>query len=358
MLLYTTSLLDKILTPNVEIIIVGNNSNSSELDLNLSSRFRYIKFNQSLLYSKAVNAGVDEANGEIITLCDQDIFGYADWYTPLLEKLLSSDSIGAVSSKLINPSNNRIIDFGIEYSKYRIVHPFRGLKYDHPLTLKDRIVTSSTRAILMMRKEIYKRVGGMDLDMPYCCSDCDIGIKIGKLGLENWVVSNSIAFHRGSSSSKNGKHSSFSHLQNDSRSMFWAKNYGMALPSIDKVIEESCKFIMSKNALESLYYFINLSTLSEYEWYADCMKNIAGIEFCDIHSYPNQSNPYLTPIQIYDEVPYTFMNVEIPIIYFVDCFTSLQNNIIWARMRNIKKDLVLDCHGNLQYLGDIIDGNC
>ena len=50
------------------------------------------------------------------------------------------------------------------------------------------------------------------------------------------------------------------------------------------------------------------------------------------------------------------MNVPIPIIYFVDYFPSLENNQIWAHMRNIKKDLVLDSHGNLVRLDDIIFG--
>lgn len=358
MLLYTTSLLNKILPADVEIIIVGNNDNASELDVTLSDRFTYIKYNQSLLYSKTVNSGVDIAHGEIITLCDQDIFGYEDWYTPLLNKLLSSACIGSVSSKLLNPIDNRIIEFGIEYAKYRIVHPFRGLKCDHPLVSKDHIVTSSTSAILMMRKDLYKKVGGMDTDMPYCCSDCDIGIKIGKLGLENWIVSDSIAYHRGSTSSKNGKFSSFSHLQDDSRSMFWAKNYDTITPTIDKIIKESCEFFIEKNTLEPMYYFINLSTLGEYEWYANCLKQSTGIQYCDIYSYPRNGTYYLNPLQIYDEVPYTFMNVEIPIIYFVDYFPALQSNKIWVRMRDLKKDLVLDCHGNLQYLQDIIEEKC
>lgn len=358
MLLYTTSLLDKILPTDVEIIIVGNNANISELDVNMPDRFTYIKYNQSLLYSKTVNMGVDIAHGEIITLCDQDIFGYEDWYTPLLNKLLSSDSIGSVSSKLLSPIDNRIIEFGIEYAKYRIVHPFRGLRCNHPLVSKDRIVTSSTSAILMMRKELYKKVGGMDTDMPYCCSDCDIGIKIGRQGLENWVVSDSVAYHRGSTSSKNGKFSSFSHLQDDSRSMFWAKNYDTITPTINKIIKESCEFFMENNTLDPMYYFINLSTLGEYEWYADCLKESAKIQYCDIYSYPRNATYYLNPIQIYDEIPYTFMNVEIPIIYFVDYFPALQSNKIWARMRNLEKDLVLDCHGNFQFLKDIIEKNC
>lgn len=354
MLLYTTDLLSRIIPTEVEIIVVGNNNNLNELEVDLPDRFIYLKYSKSMLYSQTVNEGVAHASGEIITLCDQDIYSFEDWYAPLLQKILSSDKIGSVSSKLINPINNRIIDFGIEYSTYRIVHPMRGLDQNHPLALADRQVTSTTSAILMMRKETYERVGGMDLDMPYCCSDCDIGIKIGKLGLENWVVANSTAYHRGSSSFKNGKSSSFSHLKNDSICMFWAKNYGFLKPTVNSVIYMFVQYIKKIVTLEPLYFFINLSSLREYEWYASCLKDSAGFEYSDIYTYPQNLPHYSDFIQIYDELPYTFMNVNIPLIYFVDYAPSLQNNVIWSRMRNIQKDIVLDCHGNIVFLKDII----
>ena len=356
MLLYTTELLNRIVPEDVEIIIVGNNDDVNELNIELSNRFTYLKFEKSLLYSETVNRGVNASHGEIITLCDQDIFSYQDWYTPLLNKLLSDGHIGSVSSKLINPINNRIIDFGIEYSQYRILHPFRGQKYTHPLVQKDYKVTSTTSATLMLRKETYQKVGGMDLDMPYCCSDCDIGIKISKLGLENWVVASSIAYHRGSSSVKNGKSTSFSYLRNDSTSMFWAKNYQNIQPSIGDTIFYSLNYIKIQIVLEPLYYFVNLSSLREYEWYATFLAQNTPFDICDIHSYPQNLVHYSSMIQLYDELPYTFMNVNIPIVYFVDYFPSLENNIIWSHMRNIKKDLVLDSNGNLIRLEEIILG--
>lgn len=358
MLLYTTKLLERIIPDSVEIIVVGNNDNANELDVDLPPRIKYLQYNKSMLYSKTVNIGVDAAKGEIITLCDQDIFGYKDWYRPLLNKLLSSNKVGSVSSKLINPINNRIIDFGIEYSKYRIVHPFRGRKADSPLVCQDYKVTSTTSATLMTWKSIYNDVGGMDLDMPYCCSDCDIGLKIGKNGLNNWVVSNSLAYHRGSSSNKNGKSSSFSHLKHDSECMFWAKNFSTIEPTIQATLFYCIEYLKHHINFESMYYFINLSSLNEYEWYASYLESIMSIEICDIHSYPQNSSHYSLPIQIYDEIPYTFMNVNVPIIYFVDYFPSLENNYIWSKMRNIKKDLVLDSHANVVKLEDIIFRKC
>ena len=109
MLLYTTELLNKIIPKDVEIIVVGNNNNIDELNVTLPDRFTYIKYDKSLLYSETVNRGVNIAQGEIITLCDQDIFSYQDWYSPLLNKLLSNERIGSVISKLLNPINNRHI---------------------------------------------------------------------------------------------------------------------------------------------------------------------------------------------------------------------------------------------------------
>lgn len=115
-------------------------------------------------------------------------------------------------------------------------------------------------------------------------------------------------------------------------------------------------YIKQLYSFEPMYYFINLSSLREYEWYASCLKNETGIEYCDIHSYPQKQPHYSNLIQIYDELPYTFMNVSVPIIYFVDYISVLQDNIIWSRMRDIHKDLVMDCHGSLVFLDDIITG--
>ena len=303
MLLYMLDLLNKSVPSDVEIIVVGNNNDSSALDFNLSERYNFIKVYESLLYSKTANLGVAKARGDIITLCDQDIFCYNDWYTPLLNKLLSSQKIGSVSSKLINPTNNRVLDFGIAFSKYRILHPLRGTHKDYLFSQQDRIVQSVVSAVIMMRKDTYVKVGGMDIDMPYCCSDCDIGIKINQLGLENWVVASSEVYHKGSSSAKNSKSSSFDYLRSDSYSMFYAKNYRRMYTDIDAWTKKIIKDFKTSHSILPMYNFINLSTSNEYLWYANITKKALDIEISDIYSFPIHIRNSRS-IQLYDELPY------------------------------------------------------
>lgn len=66
MLLYTTELLNRIVPEDVEIIIVGNNDDVNELNIELSNRFTYLKFEKSLLYSETVNRGVNASHGELL----------------------------------------------------------------------------------------------------------------------------------------------------------------------------------------------------------------------------------------------------------------------------------------------------
>ncbi|MCM1023472.1 MAG: glycosyltransferase [Prevotella sp.] len=359
MLQYTTAQIEKIVDTDVEIIVIGNNNNAEELDVKLSPRIKFIKIEESMLYSRTVNLGVDIAKGDIITLCDQDIFSFSDWYTPLIKKLQDNRKIGAVSSKLINPSNNRIIDFGIEYSHKRIVHTLRGHKSNYPLALYDRPVTSSTSAILTTYKSLYQKIGGMDIDMPYCCSDCDIGFKIFANGYENWVVADSIAFHRGSSSEFNGKKQSFEYLREESHIMFWRKNANNPLlPTVGRDIKNSVDYILKCGIIKPLYTFINLSSFSEYEWYKDEFVKYSGSDVSDIHTYKSGQSNYRNTIQIYDVIPYYFMNYTTPLVYFVDYFPSLKENEIWKNMRNTQYDLVFDASGNIVPLDDIINGFC
>lgn len=346
MLYYVLKLLIDTIPQNVEIIVIANNSDMRQIEIEYNdSRVQIYKIQKSLLYSEAMNIGVSYSTGEIITMFDQDVFCFGNWYELLLNKLLSSEQIGAVSPKLINPTNNRIIDFGIAYSPQNILHPTRGLPFNHPNTLTDRKVLSACGAVMMTYKSLYNKVGGMDKSMPYICCDCDYGIQIYKEGYETWIVADAYVYHKGSSSSRNTKISEYSYLRGDSKAMFFAKNYNSLIFDMQDCMLEFGEFYKKNHTLHKLYYIYNLSSFHDSEYFINAICKALDIEYYDIYSYNiGCRNPI--QLQLYDYIPMSHLDISEPFIYLVDSITSLSNNVMWWKLRNCQDDIIVDVNGN------------
>lgn len=342
-LYFTLDLLYKTIPQEVEVIIVANNPNPCELDITYS-RCKILKYNKALLYSKAANLGVQHATGEIITLMDQDIFVTPNWYEPLLQKLLSNKNIGAVSSKMINPTNNRVLEFGIEYTPYNSAHIGKDLSCQSPLTQNDVCVSSACGGVLMTYKSLFNILGGMDEDMPYICCDCDYTLKLWEHGKQVWVVANSVVFHKSFTSKAAGKISDFSFLENDSRWKFYQKNANRMRYNLRFWMQNTFQYYLSAHKLQKKYIFINLSSYSNIDWYASFIKTNLNINFYDVYTFLATTRNAIS-LQIYDYVPYDFMSLHTPIIYFVDSFYSLFNNALWYKMRNTERDIIIDING-------------
>lgn len=342
-LYFSLSLLFKNIPQEVEVIIIANNPNPSELDITYPN-CKIFKYNKALLYSKAANIGVQNATGDIVTLMDQDIFVTPNWYLPLLKKLLSDERIGAVSSKMINPTNNRILEYGIEYTPYNSAHVGKDLSLKSPLAQNDICVSSACGGVLMTYKSLYNKLGGMDEDMPYICCDCDYTLKLWELGKQVWVVADSIVFHKSFTSKVAGKISDFAFLENDSRWKFYQKNVKRMRYNLNVWMNDTFQYFLSIHKLQQKYIFINMSSYINIDWYTTFIKTNLNIDFYDEYTFlvaVRNTND----LQIYDYVPYDFINLHTPIIYFVDSFYSLKNNALWYKMRNSKKDIIIDING-------------
>ncbi len=354
-LYFSLSLLFKNIPPEIEIIIIANNSNPYERDISYPN-CKILKFSKALLYSKAVNIGVQNATGDIITLLDQDIFVTPNWYSPLLQKLLSNNEIGAVSSKMINPTNNRILEYGIEYTPYNSAHIGKDLSNQSPLTQNDICVTSACGGVLMTYKSLYNKLGGMDEDMPYICCDCDYTLKLWELGKQVWVIADSIVYHKSFTSKATGKISDFSFLENDSRWKFYQKNANRMRYNLNIWMQNTFHYFISFHKLQKKYIFINISSYINIDWYKTFIKTNLNIDFYDEYTFlvTTRNN---NDIQIYDYVPYDFIDLHTPIIYFVDCFYSLKNNALWYKMRNTKRDIIIDINGAICSIEDLQNEN-
>lgn len=358
MLLYC---LDRILktTPNeVEILIIGNNINKSELDIDIpNSRCKYLKYPQNLQYPKALNLAVKQCDSEIITFVDSDIFVWDGWYEALHKTFANSDKIGAVGAKLINPLNNRIIDFGIMYSKYNSAHTMMGLLYNHPLSMTDRCVQAVCSAIMMTSKSIFEKVGGMDEDIPYSYTDCDYCFRLKNNGFETWVSAKALAYHKGGTDPNNSK-SAFSYYRLDAKGMYGMKDYSkITYDNIEWYKKSACYFLKEYPLEVHQFVMLDFSTLYDKDFFHQMIKEALVIDYLDIIERPNSQRD-AKEIVLYNEASFEFIDLVSPIIYFVDTFVSLFNNKLWFQMRNIKYDIVVDRHGNYMPLYLIAEQRC
>lgn len=332
---------------NKEIIIVANNVNPIESDITINMPdCRVISVHEDLLYAKAVNLGVENCTGDVVTLCDEDLFYINGWYEPLFNKLISSDTIGCVGSKLLNPSDNTILDFGIDFALYNNVHPSRGLPWNHPVTMDDRNVQALCSAILMTTPSIFKQVNGMDPCMAYVCCDCDFGIKLNQLGYENWLVASSIVYHKGPSSQNNTKNTRYSYLKCDARAMFYAKDYDLLQINLPYWFEKSCDIYKKTYEIQDRYILVNLCSYTSAEWFINIIEQCLNIKISATYKY-NTYCRNLQQCQLYDYISLNLIDCVVPIIYFVDNVKNLRHNAIWKHLRNTQQDLAIDIDGNI-----------
>ena len=347
MLFYCPKRLLETTPDDIEIVIIGNNINRDALDFEIPySRCIYHKIYENIQYPRAINFGVSKCHGEIITFVDADIFVWDHWYEALLELLLSSSQIGAVGSKLINPLNQRILDFGIMYSHFNSAHTLMGARYNHPLAMKNRKVQAICSAILMTKKSIFNEVGGLDVEIPYAYTDCDYCIKLAEKGYENWVAANSCAYHKGSTSKNNSK-SNFSYYHSDAKGIFAMKDYNKLYYDMNDWYHTVCSYaIQTYSNIASKYVLIDMSTLYNRQEYYALISAGLNVEFLDIVELSHNVRD-CEHIILHDKVSFNYIDLATPILYFVDIFTSLQNNSLWFNYRDISSDLVVDRHGNV-----------
>lgn len=339
-----------------QIIIVANNSNIEELNrMNEFSQYEVYTINENLFWPKAVNFGADHTDKEFLLFCDPDLFYTEKWLDHLIGCFNRHEKIGVLSAKLINPLNNRIMDFGMGYSHFNTIHISKGLLYNHPITLDDRKTQAACGAVFLTPHNLFNAVNGIDSTMPYIYCDNDYSVKIGELGYETWVSGKSMVYHKGNTDSFNSKYEKFKYLREDSKASFYAKNAAKIKVDISGCFSYMYHWLKDiKFNFQYGYYLYNFCTLPDAEEY---IKFFPSLELNII----NQKNIILAErdsshINLCDYISTRMIYSNVPFVYFVDDFTSLYSNKLYFRLRDISKDIVIDRQCNIVPLSYIQAG--
>ncbi len=199
--------LNKCIYPNLEIIVVDNDSPDDSVEF-IKSTFPDIKLIQSEYnrgFAGGCNFGVQHAKGEYLLILNNDTIHEPGWIDRLVKMMESNPKISAVQPKIKNYDNRDYFDYAgacggfmdkycFPFARGRIfntVEKDEG-QYDEAI----QIFWASGTAFLT-RKDVFNKIGGFDETFFAHMEEIDYHWKSQMLGNEIWVEPASVIYHKG-----------------------------------------------------------------------------------------------------------------------------------------------------------------
>lgn len=193
------SIFNKTTYSNYEVLVVDNGSDTLDTFEVYKkwveaqpNRFRYCEYDIPFNYSKINNFGVKQTRGELILLLNNDVEVITpNWLTEMASQALRPE-IGTVGACLYYPDNtiqHAGVVLGIGGVAGHSHKHFRASENGYFSRLKMiSNYTAVTAACLMIKKEIYQEVGGLEENLQVAFNDVDFCLKVYKEGYRNiWL---------------------------------------------------------------------------------------------------------------------------------------------------------------------------
>ncbi|MCZ6634532.1 MAG: methyltransferase domain-containing protein, partial [bacterium] len=167
-----------------ELVLVDNGSTDGTGDLldGMEDQARVIRNGQNLGFAKGNNLGAKEARGEYLLFLNNDTIPHRGWLDALVAEADSDALIGIVGARLLYPDTGKIQHAGIEIVNGVPDHVHRHQDADDPAVKQGRDLDMVTGACLMIRRDLFERLGGFDEGYVNGVEDVDLCLRARDLG--------------------------------------------------------------------------------------------------------------------------------------------------------------------------------
>ncbi|MBQ3324368.1 MAG: glycosyltransferase family 2 protein [Muribaculaceae bacterium] len=204
-------------TDIADVIVADNGSTDNSREV-LEQEFAQVKtlyLDKNYGFAGGYNKAIELTRYQYTVLLNSDVRTPAGWLEPLYRYLEDNHTVGAVQPKLLHDRNDgkRMFEYagaaggfidkhGYPYCRGRV---FEAVEDDHgQYDGKDIDIFWATGACLMVRTELYNRVGGLDEDFFAHMEEIDLCWRIHLSGSDVRVVTASEVFHLGGGSLPQG----------------------------------------------------------------------------------------------------------------------------------------------------------
>lgn len=192
---------------DTEIIAVDNASSDETPqacpvlgDALFGGRFRCLRQEENRNFSGANNIGAAAARGEWLFLLNNDTIPLPGWKEPLMRAAAGESGIGAAGSLLLHPEDSRGIrrvqHLGVALScGNQATHLYELFPEGHPLASRRRSLQVITGAAMLVSRETYLKLGGLDEDFRNGFEDIEFCARLCAAGFRQTVAPESRIIH-------------------------------------------------------------------------------------------------------------------------------------------------------------------
>jgi GT2 family glycosyltransferase len=218
-----------------EIIVVDNASSDDSCEM-MMAKFPNIKLIENatnLGFPKGNNIGVAQAKGEYICILNPDTVVAEDTFKKLLAKSCQV-SAGIIGCKLIDGTGNFLpeskrgvptpwVAFTKIFGLYKISNYFGKYYAQHVSHNESGNVDILVGAFMMMKRELYLKVGGFDENCFMYSDDIDLSYLVLKTGKSNYYYHEiSVIHYKGESTVRDG---TYMKLFREAMQFFYKKHF-------------------------------------------------------------------------------------------------------------------------------------
>ena len=209
------SIINKSSYSNIEIIIADTGSEDEELkdikhyiNLNKNTKIKlaeYNYYNFGKINNDVVNNYVSK-DSELLLFCNNDIELINDAISETINQYLKNKGrVGSLGARL-HFGNNKVQHAGIctyySVSKKNIMLGHYGINSNYGYQHGIKNVIGNTGAFLMVRKDLFNKVGQFNENYKECFEDVELNAKFILQGKDNIFVSDAVCYHYESSTRK------------------------------------------------------------------------------------------------------------------------------------------------------------
>ena len=193
--------------PDFEIIIIENNSKEEEtfryydkLEKQHPDNLRVVRWEGTgFNYSALNNFGAQFATGDYLLLLNNDTEVITPRWLEEMVMFAQQDRVGCVGAKLLYPDDT-IQHAGLGFGFLTLAaHMHKNFQVSNPGYMGRLIyahdVYGVTGACLMIRRDLYQQVGGLDESFAVAFNDVDFCVRVRKAGYQNLFTPFAMLYH-------------------------------------------------------------------------------------------------------------------------------------------------------------------